>query len=396
MKRQAGFSLVELMVAMVVFVLVIAAASGIFIPLTNQFKQQSKIAETNIEGLVGLELLRVDIEHAGYGLPWLFQNPIIYSEAASAPASNYNDSPSNPPRAIMSGDNVTFNAPNNIFNGSDYLVIKSANVARSDTAQRWSYIVRNADYTTTVRAWTAESLENNNRVIVIKPKVSDIKFRELIMNGATFFTRYSAPFSPTKPSEAFLIYGVDPDTDLRMPFNRADYYILRGSTNPATDDVPDRCAQNTGVLRKAIVNHGAGTFQGGILPLLDCVADMQVIYRLDMNEDGVVGTITNANGSTVSSNEGASVSTVQATFLDVALHRNRLKEVRVYILAHEGQRDTNYTFANFTAGACATCIRVGEPTLPALGRDFDLSTIPNYLNYRWKVYTLVVKPQNLR
>jgi hypothetical protein len=30
-----------------------------------------------------------------------------------------------------------------------------------------------------------------------------------------------------------------------------------------------------------------------------------------------------------------------------------------------------------------------------LGRDFDLSTIPEWRNYRWKVYTLVVKPKNL-
>ena len=69
-RSEAGFTMVELMVTMVVFVLAIAAASQIFTKLLTQFKQQSKIAETNIEGIVGLDLLRQDIEHAGLGLPW--------------------------------------------------------------------------------------------------------------------------------------------------------------------------------------------------------------------------------------------------------------------------------------------------------------------------------------
>ena len=69
-RREEGFTLVELMITMVVFVLVIAAASSIFSSLLNQFKQQSKIIESNIEGVVGLEMMRVDVQQAGFGLPW--------------------------------------------------------------------------------------------------------------------------------------------------------------------------------------------------------------------------------------------------------------------------------------------------------------------------------------
>ena len=64
-KKEAGFTLIELLITMVVFVLVIAAGSQIFTGLLTQFKQQSKIAETNIEGTVGLEILKQDIGHAG-------------------------------------------------------------------------------------------------------------------------------------------------------------------------------------------------------------------------------------------------------------------------------------------------------------------------------------------
>ncbi len=48
--------------------------------------------------------------------------------------------------------------------------------------------------------------------------------------------------------------------------------------------------------------------------------------------------------------------------------RTRSKNVQVYILAHEGQKDTNFTFNNFTGGG--TSVIVGRSA--ALGRDFDL------------------------
>ena len=130
----SGFTLVELMITMVIFVFFIAAASQVFTGLLTQFKQQSKIAETNIEGIVGLEILRQDIEHAGYGLPWY--GLVAYSESATNPYG-FNDSTTTAaPRAILSKNNATFTGLNNIFDGSDYLVIKAVNVGRNDTCQK--------------------------------------------------------------------------------------------------------------------------------------------------------------------------------------------------------------------------------------------------------------------
>ncbi len=139
MRKHDGFTLIELMIAMVVFMFAIVAATGIFIPLVRQFKQQSKITETNIEGVVGLELLRGDLEQAGFGLPFYFQDDtkINYAEAANDPAKKYNDATPDAPRAIVVGNNVNFA---NIVNGSDYLVIKSVAVAKSDTAHKWTSI----------------------------------------------------------------------------------------------------------------------------------------------------------------------------------------------------------------------------------------------------------------
>jgi len=411
-RRQAGFSLVELMITMVVFVFFIVAASQVFTGLLTQFKQQSKLAETNIEGIVGLEILRQDIEHAGYGLPWYvtganWSDLTNYIEAESiscTPNTNdFDDAPNNAPKAILSRNNASFSGcgANSIFNGSDYLVIKAVNVGRNDACNKWTPL-KAAPFTSPFnpRKWTpaltppqGEDLASTDRVIVLRPGSTDANGRTLVVNGANFYTTFSSvtssPWPPADTSETRIVYGVDPDTDLRMPFNRADYYIWRNSTSTATDEVPDRCAPNTGVLRKAVISQNDGLRQNP-LPLLDCVADMQVIFGLDTNNNGIIGTYTDGDGTTFIpwpvGTPDESVTSITA-FADAASLRQQVREVRVYILAHEGQRDVNYTYPT-------NPITVGEF---GLGRSFNFVTagITNWQNYRWKIYTIVVKPTNL-
>ncbi|MCX5811030.1 MAG: PilW family protein [Proteobacteria bacterium] len=361
-KRQSGFSLIELLIVTAIISIVIIISSDTFTIILKQSGQQVKVVGSQIDSIIGINVLRSDIEHAGYGLPWKFQttpSTTNYEAATAITASTYNDLPPNLPRAVLTGNDTGYNS-------SDYLVIKSTLAGTSDTAQRWTYIIKGS----TPKVWNSTKLDltNGARVIVIKPKVDDNSDNELVMNGTTFFTQYNsatfaAAFSPTKTSERFLIYGVDLDTDLRMPFNRADYFIARPTTN-----MPASCAANTGILYKATVNHADGLLTE--MPLIDCVADMQVVFQLDTNNDGVVDSQSN------------NISTLSAKQI-----RERVKEVRVYLLVQEGQRDTSYTHS-------PSIITIGEF---GLGRDFNLATIigTGWQNYRWKVHTLAIKPKEL-
>ena len=393
-KRETGFSIVELLIIMLIFGFVLAAGSDMFVGVLTNYKQQSKITETSIEGVIGLEMLRRDIESAGYGLPWLIPSGTTYLEAVPAAAAAYNDSPttgvpatSGAPRAVLSGD-----APAAGWNGTDYLVIKAVNAAASDVSQKWTYL--KPGNATTV--WTPDTenvnvrsdgtVDNTVRVIVIAPGTSDATRRTLATSSTgSFFAQFNNPAGSTaefsSAAETRIMYGVNPNTNLRMPFNRADYYVAV----PASG-LPLRCANGTGILYKSILNQGDGNF-GTPLPLLDCVADMQVIYRFDMDEDGTVSTTANADGSAISTSEGATIATVQSTMSSAATLRTRLKEVRVYLLAQEGQREKNSVRSTNT-------ILVGESSV--LGRNFDLTAITDWQRYRWKVYTLVVRPNNLR
>jgi len=385
-RREEGFTLVELMITMVMFLLVLSATSGIFSALLNQFKQQSKIAETDIEGVVGLEMLRQDIESAGYGLPWdMGGNAYLEADVNNTTTwvdRDLNDGPpnnpargadvagaSNPPGAVRALDNVAMN------NTSDVLSIKSASVAKNGASQKWTELAFGG---VTKNGLSGETFLNSDSVTVLS-----LIGNTFSLVGATVFSNI-ASLAPLGSRETRIVYGVDPNTNpLRFPFNRADYYVRVPTT------VPNRCAtgtsagtdRGTGVLYKGVVSQADGTF-GAImpdgtypneLPLLDCVASMQVVFGLDQLGNG-----------TISYKDAGWLQTYTAADI-----RSQLKEVRVYILAQEGQRDPNYTFTNFTGG-CPTCIKVGETGMG--GNDFDLTAIKYYQNYRWKLYTIVARP----
>jgi len=379
-RREKGFTLVELMITMVIFVVVIAAVSQIFTGLLTQFKQQSKMAETNIEGIVGLEMMRRDVERAGYGIPWVIPaTAAAYNEVPlpdTTPGFDYNECAgacTAVPRPVVAGSGAG-------FNGSDEFVIRATNVARNTSSQAWT-ILSAGDVKT--NGLSGESFANTDRVIVLSPGNSAANARTLVVSSAdntVWRTTYNATanFDPADATQTFVIYGVAPDDGgaaLRMPFNRTDYYI--SNSNP-----PLRCAANTGVLIKSVLSQSSGASGGtrtDFLPLLDCVADMQIVFRFDQTvpPDGVADIVTDG---------------IAATGLTAQQVRERLMDIRVYILAHEGQRDPNFTYAT-------NPVYVGDAAVGG-GRNFNFTTVPNpitdWQNYRWKIYTIVVVPKNLK
>ena len=106
---------------------------------------------------------------------------------------------------------------------------------------------------------------------------------------------------------------------------------------------------------------------------MDCVANMQVVFRLDTNGDGIID-------STVGT-------TPAMPALSAVQIKQQVKEIQVYILAHEGTLDRGYRHEG------SSTITVGPTS--ALGQDVNLSTLAgaNWNRYRWKTYTLFVKPR---
>lgn len=395
----AGFTLVELLVVMGIFMTIMLITASSFKTIANSVSQQQKSAETQIEGIVGLEVLRADLIQTGFGLPWTYVNPpaaATYTESvlgnnmpassywqAGDPSTNFNDATAGVPRAIQSRD-TTFNKDGaNV--GAKYIVIKSTVAGTGDAAKRWTN-VSFANNVKAIRKWddAARDFVSTDRVIVIRNTVgngsaasadgtsatpSNVSRDLMVKTDGTFFTTFSNYSTLTLPHEegdTFQIYGVA-SSDLRMPFNRADYYVMRPTK------MPEGCAPGTGILYKSNIAHGSGGYSP-VMPLLDCVADMQIVYGLDTSAAGTV----NLHTSDIST-------------LTAAQIRAQVKELRVYVLAQDGKIDRNYKNPSPT-------ITVGETVGGNLwGRTFNLSTFigTGWEKYRWKVYTIVVRPRNL-
>jgi len=375
-KRQSGFTMVELLVTMVIFVLVITAASNIFIGLVSNFKQQSKLAETSIEGMVGLKMLKSDVELVGYGLPFDLEDAKYANEAMNEASKGYNatvfnDAPDGVPRAFLTATGG--------YNGSDIFTVKGSAYGINGTTQKWSYISQGGS----MHKWSnlegtdlkEETLDPGDNVIVVKPIIGS-RIR-VLAHDANFYTSVDRLqnqqfYKDMEPTQAFLAYGITPTGKTpRMPFNRADFYVRR----PATG-MPSGCqgaqipsANSPGILYKAIVGHADGKTVE--YPLLDCVAAMKMVMMVD--EDGDPATPLTA--ATAGSWPTAVTSAKQI--------REQLGEIRIYILAQEGQRDSGYQ--------SPATISITDPDAGTL----MTYTVPDR-NYRWKIYTMVMKPYNMR
>ena len=396
-----GFTLVEMLVTMAVFVVVIAITGSSFNAILSHSSKLFRSEESNIEGMVGLEILRHDIQQAGLGL---FTEPMTssYSEAAAAPASVYNDASSNVPRPIIAGNNIaavtdtsdTGGLKFDLLPGSDYLAIKAVNVGRNRVSQKWTYLhyTSNDVYPNTWRS-AAENFSNNDRVVLIRRQMNAANQTVTVQsdrNGDYYHSYSNSAFShlTSLSSSLFTVYGLDSSpTTPRMPFNRSDYFVSRPQDS---SQVPPVCAPNSGILYKTTVNQSDGKLN--YVPILDCVADMQIVLGWDINGDSRIDTYSNADGSQVSGI--GTTSEIQTAITQSANNssttfpniRNSLKMIKVYILAQQGRSDPGYT--------SASPIIVGETNESALTRSFDVAAA-GWLNYRWKLYRIIAQPKNL-
>lgn len=399
-----GFTLVELLIVMALFIIVIMISSSAFNSILTNSTQQIKSSESNIQGVIGLEIMRSDLERTGFGLPWCQTFEANWAESDlevnylgnGIDSNSFNDINTvsaaktsvyvqlgdgqncyQGPRAIQS---AASSSANPWENGRDYLVIKSTSVGISSAAKKWSYL-ENTGGTWTIKTWggsddfTATNPGSGPDRLITLDAANHRLIASSTSNFSYSFTASDAPsasFIPDSPDQNYLVYGVNTAGNLRAPYNRVDYYINRPAVRSnGTNNMPDRCAKGTGILYKANLNHsGGGVAQ---YPLLECVADMQVVYGLD----------TLSNGAVTNINQDISALTAEEI-------RKQLKEIKVYILAHEGQKDTSYIYPGTGS------VQVGEP---GQGRAYDLTQLDgigsDWNHYRWKVYSMIVKPKNI-
>lgn len=398
-----GFSLVELIVSMAVFIVVLIVAAQNFDAIIKSASKYSKSEESNIEGIIGLEMMRHDLEQMGFGLPWSFGVGLDYDESTVSD-STMNDAPSGIPRPFVGYYNFS----------SAVIGVKASTVGTAKASQRWTYIpFQNYSanpYESRPVNLGANTPKKDDKVIALLTSFNSYTAASLRIAasdtsaGNKFSIKYDNiqpdnPFRPQSDQDTLYVYGIaGQETTLRMPFNRADFFVEKGTSVPAF------CAANTGVLYKATVNHdGVGVEGGGYtkLPLLDCVASMQVVLGWSSNAgtDNVQDSISTYSSLPLSgSGDVVTIAAGAATPLDASVIkqwladkdakriREQLKLVKVYVLAQEGKRDAGYTYP-------LSSILIGGSGEGSLVRTYNLSEEQRH--FRWKLYKIIVKPKNL-
>lgn len=394
-RNQRGFTLIEMIIVMAVFMMVLMISASSFNTILAQAGKVFRSEESNIEGVIGLEMLRHDLQQAGYGL---FSELLTYAdEAAIAEASVYNDAPNNVPRPIVGGNNLAgkVSGSNTIMEGSDYLAIKGTTVGREKTAQKWTFLQFSSSMVFPHKwASGAENMKSPDKAVLIQKQFGTPPRSSLIRDPAgDFYYAYSDigfKHLSSASTGIYTAYGVDKVDRLRFPFNRSDYFVARPAT---TTTIPSYCAPNTGILYKTTVNHDDGGLT--YIPVLDCVLDMQVVLGWDWDNNGVIDTYSNADGTVAAGlapNVTAALSQTNNNSITLVPNiRTNLKMIKVYIIAQNGKKDTGYTSVSpLTFGDTNN-----DAGIESLTRPSGFSLAADQMNYRWKVYRVVVRPKNL-
>lgn len=407
-----GFTLVELIVVMAIFIVVIILAGDSFNMVLTQASKLFRSEESSIEGVVGLEMFRYDLGQAGFGLASEVSSVGWSGEAAAGQSLALNDPFTGaPPRPIAALERsasgcaaTTSETPDSqgylLQACSDYLALKGTTLGTAAASKRWTFL-NISSVGTYPNTWsaTANNPQANDSVIVLSGVLTSsskaMTLQPDTANNKFYFTYAANGFTAFDGTSYSLlnVYGVGSGT-LRMPFNRADYFV---ATPPSSaTQAASRCASGTGILYKAAVGHSDGLLT--YMPLMDCVAGMQIVLGWDTDGDGMIDTWSNADGSVASGtgtaatiqsalSSPASADSPNLSAVNTGLSiRSGLKMVKIYILAQNGRKDTGYT--------SPSPITIGEDDETALTYSLDVAA-KGWSNYRWKLYRVVVVPKNL-
>lgn len=219
-----GFGLVEVLVSMTVLLIILGITYTSFNSLLKGFKRESKSIETQVEKSSALELVRLDIEHAGYGI-----------------SANCSDK-------IME------------LNGTTSFIIRST--------------LNNTNEKT--RGWVIRNCLTNSTVVDKREDTSNDDLVYLTLANKTFVA--NSDISSCPGSDVYIAFPYDSSGD----GCESDPQFCTKITYSLSSNQPlSKCHPGTYNLLRS-VNSAAGT------PILNCVADVALRFDLDTNNDGIV------------------------------------------------------------------------------------------------------------
>jgi type IV pilus assembly protein PilW len=343
---QAGFTLIELMVGMVVAVIVVAAAFTILTTTSKALRANEQIVDTQQNVRMAMELLTRDIKLAGFGSP-------------GVAIGNCNN-------AIVPADqNAT-----GVDSGPDSVQLLVP-TTRGSGSNRWTLKIP------TTTAGTAQ--------ITLQPgAVADMVSSGLVANQSYISIGGSATALATGLDDSASTINVSIPAPLW--FQQEDPVYLLQCIRYQVVPLPDPgnlCGGNAPCLTRGVAGGVGPTAEG---PIAEGIEELQLAYACD----GCVAAINSGIPNQIIDDQNATNSFDQPDFLSnvpwtiAPLTPDKIQLVQVTLVARQAKNDQGFGETN---GAV-----VGSPTTPIIGSD---RTLPADPNHRRRVLTKTVETRNV-
>ncbi len=331
-----GFSLIELLISMVIMIFLLMMTTFTFQKVTQRSKSSSSGIISRGEHINALELIRLDLEHIGFGIADI--------------------------KADGNDNNIQFinwDAANNSL-----LMISTLKNSEPDT---YGWVVANYDGPTSSYIPVSDRRKTTGQETL------------WIDTDGRYVDTTSNP-----PKDGFIYIGYPYDNDFTpsgspsQPYNQVEYRLSASQTLEA-------CNSNTLNLIRAV----DGSVSTGGSPALNCIAGFAVEFAWDDNQDGdlddtILGDKERYYTGGLPTGDGATIEI-----------RDKLYYTTLYLLAQVGKQDRTYTYQGYKSPPTGNQI-----TFTVDGHDvqfttnFDFSTqLDDFRTYHWRVIKITAPLQ---
>jgi type IV pilus assembly protein PilW len=258
---EAGFSLVEVMAALVILAIALTAVFATFISQQKSFTVQNRVAEMQQNLRQAVEYMSRDVRMAGYGIP---DNVTIPNNVVAAGVTSL--------RSLYAKDNTT---------GPDQIYILYSFDMDNNQRPTWNTgSMAIGAGSVTVDNTSGFSATSTGGDLVIVTDGVKVELFQTVSKTATVLT-FGGTIYPATASNAYATGSPPPATSTVSKARFVRYYI-DNTTDPSHPTL-------------MVDRMGGAAAQ----PVADDIEDMQFTYGLDTNGDGIIESW-NANATTPS------------------------------------------------------------------------------------------------
>ena len=351
---EAGFSLVEIMVALAIGLLTTLVIMQVFSVFEGQKRTSTGTADAQTNGSIALYTMGRDLQMAGYGLLPVTDSPIECTPAPTIDAGAYNQPVTTTGARInLDLSPVIITDGGALAGASDSISIAYGTNTMGGVPTLISAMVGNT-----------ATVDNN-----LGCRVCDIA---LITNGAICTaTTVVGPTAPatTCPNAAFPAFSTTTTLVLQ------DVVGVAAGANLAC----------LGTWNRIVYRTNNSNLETNNLPTIAGIVNIQAQYGISAAANSNV--ITQWVDATAATGWNA----------PTTANRNRIKAVRVAVVARNGllERDIVSTACSSTTTAAPTGVCAWEGSALSPAPTIDLSNDANWANYRYRVFETIIPLRNM-